>query len=100
MLEPPCGGDSNAWAQSMFGAKIRKLLKRFQLNFSSSEPKKSVMHPQGHFLLCFFPFVGADVVVVKSGKRICGTGGAFSNAPIVQDKAYFEVKLQSTGMSY
>ena len=37
------------------------------------------------------------MVVVKSGKRICGTGAAFSNAPIVQDKAYFEVKLQSTG---
>jgi len=34
---------------------------------------------------------------VKNGKRICGTGAALSNAPIAQDKAYFEVKLQSTG---
>ena len=40
------------------------------------------------------------MVVVKSGKRICGTGAAFSNAPIVQDKAYFEIKLQSTGIRY
>jgi len=42
-------------------------------------------------------FVGNDVVIVKNGKRICGTGAALSNAPIAQDKAYFEVKLQSTG---
>jgi hypothetical protein len=34
---------------------------------------------------------------VKNGKRICGTGAALSNAPIAQDKAYFEVKIQSTG---
>ncbi|XP_071162916.1 SPRY domain-containing protein 7-like [Mytilus edulis] len=42
--------------------------------------------------------MGNDVVIVKSGKRICGTGAALSNAPIAQDKAYFEVKLQSTGV--
>lgn len=42
--------------------------------------------------------MGSDVVVVKSGRRICGTGAAFSNAPIVQDKAYFEVKIQSSGV--
>jgi hypothetical protein len=40
---------------------------------------------------------GNDVVIVKNGRRICGTGGALSNAPIVQDKAYFEVKIQSAG---
>lgn len=42
-------------------------------------------------------FVGNDVVIVKNGRRICGTGAALSNAPIAQDKAYFEVKVQSTG---
>lgn len=42
--------------------------------------------------------MGNDVVIVKNGKRICGTGAALSNAPIAQDKAYFEVKLQSTGV--
>ncbi|XP_022102011.1 SPRY domain-containing protein 7-like [Acanthaster planci] len=41
--------------------------------------------------------MGSDVVIVKSGRRICGTGGALGNAPLVQDKAYFEMKLQSTG---
>ena len=40
---------------------------------------------------------GNDVVIVKSGRRICGTGAALANAPIVQDKAYFEAKLQSSG---
>ena len=37
------------------------------------------------------------MVIVKSGRRICGTGAALGNAPIVQNKAYFEVKIQSTG---
>ncbi|CAF1070297.1 unnamed protein product [Didymodactylos carnosus] len=42
--------------------------------------------------------MGQDVVVVKNGRRLCGTGGAISNAPIVQNKAYFEVKLQTQGV--
>lgn len=41
--------------------------------------------------------LGSGVVVVKQGRRVCGTGGALANSPIVQDKAYFEGKLQSTG---
>lgn len=40
------------------------------------------------------------MVIVKNGKRICGTGAAFSNAPINQDKAYFEIKVQSSGEGY
>ncbi|KAL3851947.1 hypothetical protein ACJMK2_015637 [Sinanodonta woodiana] len=42
-------------------------------------------------------YMGNDVVIVKNGRRICGTGAALSNAPIAQDKAYFEMKVQSTG---
>lgn len=42
--------------------------------------------------------MGLDAVIVKSGKRLCGTGGVLANAPIVQDKAYFEIKLQSEGV--
>uniref|UniRef100_H2YZM9 SPRY domain-containing protein 7 n=1 Tax=Ciona savignyi TaxID=51511 RepID=H2YZM9_CIOSA len=42
--------------------------------------------------------MGTDAVVVKNGKRICGTGAAITNAPIEQDKAYFEAKIQSTGI--
>lgn len=42
--------------------------------------------------------VGNDVVIVKNGKRICGTGAALANAPIAQNKAYFEVKIQCTGV--
>ena len=38
--------------------------------------------------------------MVKSGKRICGTGACLGNAPIHQNKAYFEVKIQSTGERY
>ncbi|XP_052784251.1 SPRY domain-containing protein 7-like [Mya arenaria] len=65
--------------------------------FGSSNP--------GHITLQEIPSVqldtsnmGSEVVIVKSGKRICGTGAAFSNAPINQDKAYFEIKVQSSGV--
>jgi hypothetical protein len=34
---------------------------------------------------------------VKNGQRICGSGAALANTPIVQNKAYFEAKLQSSG---
>lgn len=48
---------------------------------------------------CFFFFLpGTDVVIVKSGRRICGTGGCLANAPLHQNKSYFEFKIQSTGM--
>ena len=42
-------------------------------------------------------FSGTDVVIVKSGRRICGTGGCLANAPLHQNKSYFEFKIQSTG---
>ena len=42
---------------------------------------------------------GVDCVIVKSGRRICGTGAALANAPLVQDKSYFEVKVQCGGTS-
>ena len=38
--------------------------------------------------------MGNDVVIVKNGHRICGSGAALATAPIHQDKAYFEVKVQ------
>lgn len=59
----------------------------------------------GHIRLKEIPCVqldtsnmGSEVVIVKNGRRICGTGAAFSNAPINQDKAYFEIKIQSSGV--
>jgi hypothetical protein len=36
-------------------------------------------------------------VIVKNGQRICGSGGALASAPVVQNKAYFEVKIQQSG---
>ncbi|KAH7642507.1 SPRY domain-containing protein 7 [Dermatophagoides farinae] len=41
--------------------------------------------------------VGNDVVIIKKGRRICGSGGAITNFPIVQNKAYFEAKVQQSG---
>ena len=41
---------------------------------------------------------GHEVVIVKNGQRICGSGGALASAPLVQSKAYFEVKIQQSGV--
>ncbi|KAK5978500.1 SPRY domain-containing protein 7 [Trichostrongylus colubriformis] len=40
---------------------------------------------------------GKDVVIVKEGERICGTGGALGTLPIAQNKAYFQVNIQQNG---
>lgn len=42
--------------------------------------------------------VGHEVVIVKNGLRVCGRGGALTNAPLVQSKSYFEVKIQQAGL--
>ncbi|KAK0404040.1 hypothetical protein QR680_017255 [Steinernema hermaphroditum] len=35
--------------------------------------------------------------VQTNGTRICGTGAALGSAPVVQNKAYFQVNVQQTG---
>ncbi|VDN87030.1 unnamed protein product [Brugia pahangi] len=45
-------------------------------------------------------FMGDDVVLLKNGQRICGSGAALSTAPIVQNKAYFQVTIQQTDMFF
>lgn len=40
---------------------------------------------------------GYEVVIVKGGQRVCGAGAALGNAPLVQSKSYFEVKIQQGG---
>ncbi|CAL8127335.1 unnamed protein product [Orchesella dallaii] len=42
-------------------------------------------------------YVGSEVVIIKNGLRLCGTGGALGSAPLVQTKSYFEVKVQQEG---
>jgi len=42
--------------------------------------------------------MGQEAVVVKNGLRLCGTGSARGTAPILQDKAYWEVKIQQGGV--
>jgi len=43
-------------------------------------------------------FMGNECVIVKNGTRICGTGAALATADVVQDKCYFEMKVQSDGI--
>lgn len=42
--------------------------------------------------------MGQEAVVVKNGLRLCGTGSSRGSAPILQDKAYWEVKIQQGGV--
>ncbi|KAJ8920733.1 hypothetical protein NQ315_004872 [Exocentrus adspersus] len=42
-------------------------------------------------------FMGYEVVIVKGGQRVCGAGAALGNAPLVQSKSYFEIKIQQSG---
>ena len=58
------------------------------LNFDQQKIKMNI---------AVFLFLGNEVVIVKNGRRICGAGACLANAPIMQDKAYFEIKVQSTG---
>ncbi|VDO71718.1 unnamed protein product [Heligmosomoides polygyrus] len=44
------------------------------------------------------PFLGKDVVILKEGERICGTGAALGTLPIAQNKAYFQVNVQQSGV--
>jgi len=49
--------------------------------------------------LCFnLHQLGQEAVVVKGGSRLCGTGAARSSEPIRQNKAYWEVKVQQSGI--
>ncbi|KAL5247469.1 hypothetical protein ACHWQZ_G019372 [Mnemiopsis leidyi] len=42
--------------------------------------------------------IGSETVIVKSGRRICGAGGALADTPLNQDKTYFEIKVQASGI--
>ncbi|KAK9504612.1 hypothetical protein O3M35_010909 [Rhynocoris fuscipes] len=41
---------------------------------------------------------GSDVLLIKNATRTCGAGGVLCSAPLVQNKSYFEVKLQQSGI--
>uniref|UniRef100_A0A0N4ZRU1 SPRY domain-containing protein 7 n=1 Tax=Parastrongyloides trichosuri TaxID=131310 RepID=A0A0N4ZRU1_PARTI len=42
--------------------------------------------------------MGSEVVLLKNGTRVCGNGGVIATVPIEQNKAYFEVKIQQSGV--
>ena len=49
------------------------------------------------FKILIICFPGSETVIVKSGRRICGAGGALADTPLNQDKTYFEIKVQASG---
>ena len=50
------------------------------------------------YLLREFTCPGPEAVIVKNGSRLCGTGSSRATAPIQQNKAYWEVKVQQDGI--
>lgn len=59
------------------------------------------MFSQFHYYpdtVTWFEFSGHEVVIVRKGLRVCGRGGALTNAPLAQSKSYFEVKVQQSGI--
>lgn len=48
-------------------------------------------------LVTIYCFLGQEVVILKNGKRVCGSGGAVLNQALHQSKSYFEVKIQQSG---
>jgi len=42
-------------------------------------------------------YIGHEIVLVKNGLRVCGSGGALGSAPLLQTKSYYEVKFQQDG---
>nr|CAI5831824.1 unnamed protein product [Callosobruchus analis] len=62
---------------------------KYQSNITSG-PRENLIHLDTAFM-------GYEVVIVKAGLRTCGAGAALGNAPLVQSKSYFEVKVQQGG---
>ncbi|KAG8230954.1 hypothetical protein J437_LFUL010841 [Ladona fulva] len=63
-------------------------------SFSSASIPRKEINP----IVLDSNYMGHEVVIVKNGHRICGTGGALVSAPLVQSKSYFEVKIQQSGI--
>ena len=56
------------------------------------------LNVRSKFNLFFVFYLGQEAVVVKNGSRLCGTGASRSSTPILQNKAYWEFKLQQAGI--
>uniref|UniRef100_A0AC35TQJ5 G protein-coupled receptor n=1 Tax=Rhabditophanes sp. KR3021 TaxID=114890 RepID=A0AC35TQJ5_9BILA len=54
-------------------------------------PEFTKMNPAGKLA------TRAESVILKNANRLCGSGGVLGTAPIVQNKAYFEVTVQQIG---
>lgn len=63
---------------------------RFNMSYRSLIKKKKNI-----FFL--HPILGQEVVILKNGKRVCGSGGAVLNQSLLQSKSYFEIKIQQSG---
>ncbi|KAL3076455.1 hypothetical protein niasHT_039944 [Heterodera trifolii] len=42
--------------------------------------------------------MGDDVVLLKEGTRVCGSGGILGNVPLLQNKSYFQVHIHQSGI--
>uniref|UniRef100_A0AC34Q8I3 SPRY domain-containing protein n=1 Tax=Panagrolaimus sp. JU765 TaxID=591449 RepID=A0AC34Q8I3_9BILA len=66
-------------------------------SFSATE-SYARLQEEAHSVKLDTSFMGPGVVLLKSGSRICGAGGALATAAIVQNKAYFQINIQQSGI--
>ncbi|XP_001607765.1 SPRY domain-containing protein 7 [Nasonia vitripennis] len=74
-------------------ACFRNCFDNFGLVTAQHEPQK-----EENYICLDTNNMGQEVVVVKNCGRVCGRGAVLGNAPLVQSKSYFEVKIQQEGI--
>lgn len=81
----------------MFCFPFRSCIECLQGPSFSATESYARLQEEAHSVKMDTNFMGPGVVLLKSGSRICGVGGALATAPIVQNKAYFQINIQQSG---
>uniref|UniRef100_A0A7E4W716 SPRY domain-containing protein n=1 Tax=Panagrellus redivivus TaxID=6233 RepID=A0A7E4W716_PANRE len=67
-------------------------------SFATANESYAHLREEVHCVKLDTSFMGREVILLKAGTRICGSGGALATAPIVQNKAYFQATIQVNGI--
>ncbi|XP_065644080.1 SPRY domain-containing protein 7 isoform X2 [Hydra vulgaris] len=71
--------------------------KNKKLDSDSGSDEDFLINKQQENIILDTRLMGNGVVVIKNGQRVCGSGSALANVDILQDKAYFEIRIQALG---
>nr|CDS31573.1 chronic lymphocytic leukemia deletion region [Hymenolepis microstoma] len=87
---------SNGWEESM---RLYSDEEDIGQDSTVIMPMYTLNHPQPQTAVRLdVASAGQYAVILKNSTRLCGSGAARASVPIVQDKAYFEVKIQTNGL--